>query len=129
MADHAGPGFQFNQPKIDPDILKRLAGLFLRPDGTPKGNGFLGPLVADPNTMASEYSVSTDKFGGHDFPSIVPTLTAAELNQVLNGYMSPEIVMKAQRFAAQRQREGKPLFAQEGEQHYGVLPMFQRLGR
>jgi hypothetical protein len=95
----------------------------LRPDGTPKGQGFFGPLsVPGANSIATEYSVGV-QIGGKqmDIPSLVPTLTRAEVDQVLQaaaaGQHPPEpIIKKAQAYAESRIKAGKPVFAQAGEQ-------------
>lgn len=98
----------------------------LREDKTEKGKGFLGQLPV-PDGSASEMSISTDQFGGKDFPSIVPTLNASELNQVLSKRIPDSAIQKAEEFARQRIAAGKPMFAEEGEQNYDVLPTFMRI--
>lgn len=108
---------------------------FKREDGSTKGRGFLGalplPNAFDPG-VASEFSTA-DSATGPDYPTLVPTLTAAELNKLLNhiesgvGKVPGSVYDKARAFKAQRERAGKPLFAQEGEQNYDVLPTFQRI--
>ncbi len=95
----------------------------LRPDGTRKGHGFLGTMpVPGTNSVAGEYSIADsellkDAKGNYlDYPSMVPTLTPDELQQVLhaaatNGPLSDAIMQKAEAFALQRKAQGKPLFA------------------
>ena len=104
----------------------------LRPDGTPKGEGFFGALkLPSGKGVASEYSIADseqlkdDKGNYIDYPSMVPTLTREELDAVLQaadtGQPVPESVKKkAEAFALQRKAQGKPLFADLGEQ--GKLP-------
>lgn len=117
-----------------PDPYHDYAGeQFQREDGTTKGKGFLGvfPINGpDPGVM-SEYSIA-DSENGPDYPSLVPTLNEAELNQVLNQHVSPTVHNKARAFAALRQHQNKSVFAQAGEQQDGVslpdaFPMFRRI--
>lgn len=87
-----------------------------RPDGTAKGMGFLGLLKTPDGKVASEYSVGV-QIGGKemDIPTLVPTLTRPEVEQVLQGKVSDAVVRKAQAFAEQRIKEGKPVFATAAE--------------
>ena len=94
----------------------------LRPDGTEKGQGFLGPLsVPGGNKVATEYSVGVNIDGKEmDVPSLVPTLTPQEVQQVLvaaskNEHPPEAVIEKARQFAEQRIKEGKPVFAQSSE--------------
>jgi len=89
----------------------------LRPDGTPKGNGWLGVLPVtypDGKTgVATEYSVGV-KIGGKDviIPTLIPTLTPEEQKLMLEsvipqkGKVPQAILMKAVEFAAERLRQG-----------------------
>ena len=89
----------------------------LRPDGTPKGNGFLGPLQRPDGNISTELSIGVD-IGGQEalIPSIVPTLTKEELDSLLaGGEMTPEIVDKATKHAQERMSQGLSPFASEGE--------------
>jgi hypothetical protein len=107
---------------------------FQRENGTTKGKGFLGvfplPNAADPG-VASEYSTGDSKFP--DYPTLVPTLNASELNRLLNhielnqGKVPQSVYGKARAFADKRDFNGQPLFAQEGEQRTDILPMFRRI--
>lgn len=118
-----------------PDPYHDYAGeQFKRENGTTKGKGFLGvfPLVnaADPG-LASEYSTGDDKYA--DYPTLVPTLDASELNRLLNhielgqGKVPKSVYTKAKDFANHRDFNNKPLFAQEGEQRTDLLPLFRRI--
>lgn len=109
----------------------------LRPDGTQKGDGFLGVLQRpDGSAVMSEYSIADseqlkDAKGNYlDYPSLVPTLTKAEVLAVLNakeGQRLPQSVYtKAEAFALARKRAGKPLFAQPGEQRLDLYPDLPR---
>lgn len=92
-----------------------------RPDGTQKGKGFLGVLQRPDGGVMTEYSISMDGVnGGKDFPVLVPTLTRAEVETVLkagdNDKLPKSITDKAAAFAEKRIKEGKPVFAQPGEE-------------
>ena len=79
----------------------------LRPDGTPKGKGWLGYLnfrMPDGSTgVATEYSAQSQavrvKGRQIDFPTLVPTLTAEERRMMVEdiipyGKPPPESVMR-----------------------------------
>jgi len=93
----------------------------IRPDGTAKGNGYLGVLKASDGSDVTEYSMSTGDvtLNGKeiDFPSIVPTLTKQEVNLMLtdiipnNKPIPDAIVNKAIDHANKRIQEGKSVFA------------------
>lgn len=108
-----------------------------RPDGTLKGSGFFGALLRPDNTgVMSEYSVADSEQlrGPHgewlDYPTLVPTLTADEIAQILTTQegkrLSPEIYNKAEAFALARKRAGLPLFAQPSEENIQQFPQFKR---
>lgn len=107
-----------------------------RPDGTPKGDGFLGALERPDGGVMSEFSVADseqlrDARGGYlDYPTLVPTLNDAEVSFLLNmrdGDRIPSsIYQKAEAFAIARKKAGKPVFAGPGEQRYDVAPDFRR---
>ena len=88
-----------------------------RPDGTKKGDGFLGPLKAKDGSTMTEFSVGVNIGGVEmDIPTFVPTLTRTELNSMLNGKApSDAIVQKAVDHARQRIEQGLSPFAQKGE--------------
>lgn len=92
-----------------------------RPDGTKKGMGFLGLLKTPDGKVASEYSVGVNINGKNiDVPSLVPTLTRAEVEQTLKatseGKFPPDsVIQKATAFAKQRLAAGKPVFATAAE--------------
>lgn len=94
----------------------------LRPDGTSKGNGFLGPQKLANGKIASEYSIADseqlkDEKGNYlDYPTLIPGLTPDELKQTLDaanrGVSPPQSVKdKAEAHALERKRQGKSLFA------------------
>lgn len=91
-----------------------------RPDGSQKGNGFLGPLRRPDGGVMTEYSVGVEINGKEmDIPTLVPTLTKREINHILNikegDRLPPEIIDKAVAFAEKRIKEGKPVFAEPNE--------------
>jgi len=97
----------------------------LRPDGSKKGLGFLGPLPVPgkPGQVASEYSIGTSDVNGKemDIPTLVPTLTPAEVTATLKAAANSEqppraVIAKAVAFAKQRLAAGKSVYAQDGEQ-------------
>lgn len=101
------------------------AGFGNRPDGTPKGKGFLGTLQLKGGGVATEYSVGVElesKGGAEtDIPTLVPTLTKSEIDLMINDIIPnqksvpEEILQKAVDHANKRVREGKSVFAGEGE--------------
>ena len=91
-----------------------------RPDGSKKGTGFLGVLKGADGSAMTEYSVGVQIDGKQmDVPTLVPTLTRAEVKTVLNlkdGEKLPEaIIQKAVDHAKDRIAQGKSVFAEDGE--------------
>lgn len=98
-----------------------------RTDGvTPKGTGYFGPLEIvnseGQTETVTEYSISIDMegLGRVEIPSLVPTLTEDEINQVLeaaktNSYPPVNVVAKAARHAQIRMKEGLSPFANSFE--------------
>jgi hypothetical protein len=93
-----------------------------RPDGSSKGMGFLGVFKTPSGQDVSEYSVGVNIGGKEmDVPSLVPTLTSDEVQATLkaaNDQKPPpqSVIEKAAAYAKQRIAQGKPVFAQDGEQ-------------
>ena len=99
-----------------------------REDGTPKGNGFFGPLQRKDgsNDVSTEISIWV-KVDGKEMtvPALVPTLSEQEKDYLLatpinkiftqDKKMASSIETKASSFAKQRIAEGKSVFAQNGE--------------
>lgn len=97
----------------------------LRPDGTKKGNGWLGVLRNSKGQAVTEYSMQSEavKVDGKriDFPMLVPTLNNAEKNAVLaasaneqydkDAFASAE--QKAVDHARARLADGKSVWADE----------------
>jgi hypothetical protein len=98
----------------------------IRPDGTIKGLGFLGPLKRPDGGVSTEISVGVGLGGKEiDIPMMVPNLAKHEIDFLLN---TPEdklieadknlyksIVDKAVEHAKMRLKSGKSVFAEEGE--------------
>jgi hypothetical protein len=96
-----------------------------REDGSLKGMGFLGALpIPGTDSVATEFSIADSDlvrdpktlYNYADYPSLVPTLTPEEIQQVLHaaatkGPLSDAIKQKAEAFALQRRAQGKPVFA------------------
>lgn len=99
----------------------------LRNDGkTYKGTGWLGELRLPDGGVATEYTMQSDAVrdaNGNriDFPTLVPTLTKAEqdlmVNDIIpNGKPVPdEIAQKAVDFARMRLANGQSVFANDGQ--------------
>lgn len=92
-----------------------------RLDGTPKGKGFFGELERPDGGISTELSIGIT-FNGEpmEIPLLVPTLTPGEIDLLLTDIpiddIPKEIIDKAVDHARDRIREGKPPFAQDGEQ-------------
>lgn len=87
-----------------------------RGDGTAKGLGFLGLLKTPDGRVASEYTIGVPINGKEtDIPTLVPTLTRPEVEQVLKGQVTPAIRQKAETWALDRVKSGKPVFATDEE--------------
>ncbi len=80
----------------------------LRPDGTLKGQGFLGSLKRPDGGISTELSISVGVEGKEILiPSLVPTLTKGEINYLLGGgEMTEAIRNKAVEHAMQRKKKG-----------------------
>ncbi len=109
-----------------------------RPDGTPKGTGFLGVLPIKNGGVTTEFSTQSNavKVNGKriDFPTLVPTLTQKEVDLMTediipNNKPIPEPIMqKAIAHAKQRIKQGKSVFAGDDiliintQEEYDALP-------
>ncbi len=85
-------------------------GFGLREDGTPKGQGWFGPLQMKDNSgkTATEMSLGFD-FNGKQVlaPALVPTLTPEEVNHLLSvKKATPEIISKAAEHTKARMKQG-----------------------
>lgn len=86
----------------------------LRPDGTPKGKGWLGVIKMDDGNVMSEISIGIEIDGEEILmPSIVPTLSKEEIDFLKAGgnvFENKTIVDKAVEHALKRRKEGKSPF-------------------
>lgn len=107
----------------------------LRADGSQKGRGFLGVLQRPDGNVSSELSMGTTDVNGSetDIPLLVPTLSRDEVQYLLSApqgdWQNPtmkRIAAKAVDFARTRLKQGKPFFAQAGEQQTHIYPQFPR---
>lgn len=94
-----------------------LAPYGYRPDGSPKGEGWLGKLpIPETSDIATEYSVGVEINGKEiDIPTLVPTLTKQEVTEVLNAakegrFPSEAVMKKAVEHAQKRLQEGQSPF-------------------
>lgn len=81
--------------------------------------------------VMSEYSVGVPIGGKEmDIPTLVPTLTHAEVDTLLHlkeGEAIPaSIIRKAAHHAYQRLSKGQPVFATDGEQNTDLFPNLKR---
>lgn len=113
------PNLQAMYPTMFPPEAAPDYGM--RPDGSKKGTGWLGPLELKGGGVATEYSVQSDavKVDGKriDFPVLVPTLSSDELQTlrddiIPNDKPIPESIMqKAIKHAQKRIESGESPFA------------------
>jgi hypothetical protein len=113
-----------------PVILQRNNGN-LRLDGTPKGKGFFGEIKRPDGKVSTELSISSeDVVQGKEvlIPTMVPTLTNAEVSYLLSGKYNPQarqgiddvISRKAIDFARKRAANKQPFFATPQEEGKAV---------
>lgn len=91
-----------------------------RADGSEKGDGFFGAVRRPDGNVSTEISVGVNIDGKEvEIPTLVPTLTAAERQELLalpeGRQPSQAIVQKAADFARQRMASGKSPFAGPSE--------------
>ena len=110
------------QPSIEERQANTLllnADFGIREDGTQKSRGYLGPLVTKNGNIVTEYTVGVNLDGKEmDIPTLVPTLTNAEVLEVLdaadNGDQpSEQIISKAIAHAIQQLDKGQSVFYNE----------------
>ena len=98
-----------------------LAPYGLRHTGdSAKGKGYFGMLPHAGGSFSTEISSESDINGKNtEYPLLVPTLNATELQHLLSGNdPTSEIYKKAEDYATQRIKLGKSPFAQPNELRY-----------
>ena len=88
-----------------------------------KGKGYFGEIQSPSGQSVTEYSLYDEDIG--EYPSIVPTLTAEELQDTIRRSSqeqqpSVEVIMKARMYAKDRLSEGKSPFAGPTELRFPV---------
>ncbi len=107
--------------KASPDNLTRN-------DGTQKGSGYLGVLKNSNGDDVTEYAVGVNLDGKEvEIPTLVPTLTEAEVQAVLdasagNGDIPESVMAKAVEFAKQRIANGESPFKVSGDMSTRQVP-------
>lgn len=104
-------------PKPEPDL-----GYGKREDGTQKGKGYFGELITPDGKKMTEYSIGMEINGKEVLmPSLVPTLTKAEVDHIVKGKPLTDAIMdKAVAHAKKRIAEGKsPFYGQADEKSGG----------
>ena len=88
-----------------------------RINGTPKGNGFFGPLKRPDGDISTELSFGFNH-GGKEYlaPLLTPNLKRSEIDHLLSGKdPTDEIYNKAISHALERQKAGLDMFATPNE--------------
>jgi len=108
--------------KRKPIVLQPIRNNYgKRPDGSDKGDGWLGPIDLGDGNVATEYTTQSDavKLNGKriDFPTLVPTLTPDEVNVMKKtiidqGDIPESIMQKAIDHAKKQLESGKSVFMQ-----------------
>lgn len=89
-----------------------------RPDGTPKGAGYFGeiPSPVRPGEFSTELTIGVNLGGKEtDIPLITPNLSRSEIEMVMRGKESKEIINKAVEHAKARMKQGKSPYAGDSE--------------
>lgn len=81
-----------------------------------KGKGFLGVIKGVDGRDMTEYTIGMDIDGEEvDVPTLVPTLTSEEVDMIRNEKINESIQKKARDHALKRKKEGRSIFADDGE--------------
>jgi hypothetical protein len=88
-----------------------------------KGKGYFGEIQSPSGQSVTEYSLYDEDIG--EYPSIVPTLTAEELQDTIRRssqgeHPSVEVIMKARMYAKDRLSDGKSTFSGPTELRFPV---------
>jgi hypothetical protein len=118
--DPARPVAGMSQNALAPSL--GVSSSMYRPDGSMKGQGFLGPLKNARGETMTEYSIGVGIDGRDmDIPTLVPTLSPEEIQHILNmqdgGQIPPAIQQKAVEHALMRMRQGLSPFHDDGLAH------------
>lgn len=112
------PGVEPGTPEFFEQMKLGATSAFgSRPDGTPKGMGWLGPLRNARGEVVSEYSVGVNIDGRDmDIPTLVPTLNRDEIQEVLRASEegrapSDAVIRKASLFARRQIASGASVWA------------------
>jgi hypothetical protein len=95
-----------------------------RLDGTPKGDGYFGPLAGPDNTSVTELSTSVELDGTeYLIPPVVPTLTRDQLTGLVAGNEPDrDLVERAWSHARGRTALGRSVWAEPGEVYSLPVP-------
>jgi hypothetical protein len=110
---------QPSQAEREANTLLLNTSFGTREDGTPKGRGYLGPLVTPAGNIVTEYTIGVNLDGKEvDIPTLVPTLTAGEILSVLdaadNGdHPMESVITKAIEHARNKIANGQSVFFNE----------------
>lgn len=113
---HRGMNQQNNPFSPESGPLNRYAGEYgNRRGGSPKGQGWLGPLKRPDGKVSTEISIGVNLDGKDmEIPLIVPTLTKEEIDLLLSigesGNIPESIIDKAVQHAIQQLSQGKSPF-------------------
>ena len=105
----------FDYEPLSSLISQYSGGYGSRPDGTQKGNGWLGALQTGNGGTMTEYSADSEYNGKPMiYPLVTPNQSFTSLSQMLNtGRVSDEAHRAAFRHALMQGLQGKTLFAPE----------------
>jgi|TARA_R110000744_G_C18860894_1_gene503958 hypothetical protein len=97
------------------------------PEQGMKGEGYFGSVPDAGGRPMTEYSVGGEVYGQPlEYPSLVPTLNAEEVQMIqrgenhfpnVRGGINESIEMKAKKHAMDRLRQGRSPYADEGEKY------------
>ena len=91
-------------------------GLRHQSDQGCKGEGFLGTVPDQAGNPMTEYTTGVEMNGKEtDIPTLVPTLTREQVQQIRNYQVDEGIQRKALAHALQRMKAGRSVYAEPGE--------------
>lgn len=104
--------------KTTDSMSGKKKSLGIREDGTEKSTGFFGKIKRPDGDVSTELSIGVQIDGKEVLiPSLVPTLTKGEVNQLMTskGLPPKNIVRKATAHAVKRLKDGRSPFWEEGD--------------